>query len=82
MPCNFKICGKKGTFITSSKSPDIFQYENIKKIEFAAFLGSLMNSQNDLISYHKMTIVSVSLRLAVPQSAKMWDIMYQDVLSS
>ena len=65
MPCNFEVCGQKWTFDTSLKSPDIFLYENIKEIELAAFLGSLMNSQNDLISYHKMTIVPVSLRLAV-----------------
>ena len=65
MSYNFEICGQKWTVDTSLKSPDNFLYGNIKDIELEAFLGSLKDSRNYLISYHKMTIVPVSLRLAV-----------------
>ena len=62
---SFGAHGPKLTYNTSFESPDIFLYEKFKKVDLKAFLSSFMNTQSNLVSYHKTTIVPVSLRPAV-----------------
>ena len=50
MPYNFYPPGPKLTFNTSLERPDIFLYEKFKKIDLAAFLGSIMNTQSKFVS--------------------------------
>ena len=64
-PYNSYPPAPKLTYNTSLESPNIFLYEKFKKVDLKAFLSSFMNTQSNLVSYHKTTIVPVSLRLAV-----------------
>ena len=64
-PYNSYPPASKLTYNTSLESPNIFLYEKLKKVDLKAFLSYFMNTQSNLVSYHKTTIVPDSLRLAV-----------------
>ena len=56
---------KWGNFECSKQDLQTFLCHLKKNSSQALILGHFMNTQNDLISYHKMSIVPVSLRLTV-----------------
>ena len=64
-PYKFYPPAPKLTYDTCLESPNIFLYEKFKKIVLKAFLSSFLNTQINLVSYHKTIIVPVSLWLAV-----------------